>query len=599
MAYIPEEKIEEIKESVDIVSVISDYVDLKKRGQNYIGLCPFHNEKTPSFTVSQNKKIFHCFGCGVGGDVISFIMKIEGMSYIEAIKYLADKQGIFLETGEIDKEKYAHRKKLLKINEEAKFFYYKNLLVNDRAKRFIKDRQLNSQMINKFMIGYADDKNSLGKYLIKMGYNEEDLVELGLVNKDRLGNIYDKFRNRVMFPIEDTRGATIAFGGRTLVNDKAKYMNSPQSIAYDKSKNIYGVNNLRNSQKKGKILLVEGYMDVISLTNYGFDYAVASLGTSLTEEQAKLISRYCKNIYICYDGDSAGQMATQRAIDIFKEVDIVPYIVTIPDNKDPDDYVKAYGKEAFERLLVDALDPVMFNYKKLSSKFNLNDISSRLEFIDSLSAMLAKIDRDVIRDEYIKKFSRELDIDYKSLRKDVEAKIANKVSPKIDTSRVEVKNTDTSYQERKLAMDIMILATHYIDRFKAIKDEVDKFNTDIYEYNNYIKFLSDYYDTNKGKTIDEETVRDNFKNEINMYNTIDYIFNDSKSKLDVNKIDLIALDLRAFNLNREKEKIKKEIDLLKSTDLKNEMDDKYQELLHEIFELNKELKAITIERRSL
>lgn len=599
MAYIPEEKIEEIKESVDIVSVISDYVDLKKRGQNYIGLCPFHNEKTPSFTVSPEKKIFHCFGCGQGGDVISFIMKIEGMSYIEAIKYLADKQGIFLETGKVDKEKYAHRKKLLKINEEAKLFYYKNLLVNDIAKRFIKDRQISSKMINKFMIGYADDKNSLGKYLIKMGYLEEDLLELGLVNKDIRGNIYDKFRNRIMFPIEDTRSYTIGFGGRTLVNDRAKYMNSPQSLAYDKSKNIYGVNNLRNGQKAKKLLLVEGYIDVISLTNYGFDYAVASLGTSLTTDQAKLISRYCKNIYICYDGDSAGKMAAQRAIDIFKEIGISTNIISIPDNKDPDDYVKAYGKEAFERLMKDSLDPVMFAYKNLYKKFDFKDISSRLEFIDGLSSILAKVDRDIIRDEYIKKFSKELDIDYHSLKEDIKAKINNKKRPQVIDEKKERKTSTSSYQERKLAMELMILASHYPDTFILIKDEVDKFSTEIYEYNNYMGFLMNLYKENKDKIIDEKLVREHFKNELDMNKTIDYIFSDSKSKLDIGKINLISLDLRAFNINKEKEEIKKEIDLLKSTDLKNEMDDKYQELLYKILKLNKKLKAITIERRSL
>ena len=349
MGFIPQDKIDEIKSVADIVSVIGDYVELKRAGSNYVGLCPFHNEKTPSFSVSPSKGIFHCFGCGVGGDVISFIMQKEGLSYPEAIKFLADKLGILVETNEVNKEKYEHRKKLFEINNEAKLFYYKNLLINDIPKEYIKKRNLNNNLINKFIIGYADGKNSLYRHLLQKGYQKDDIIEVGLINQDEKGNVYDKFRNRLMFPIIDIRGNVIGFGGRALAEARAKYLNSPQSLAYDKSKNVYGVSNLKNSTKVGKIILVEGYMDVISLTNYGFDYAIASLGTSLTHDQAKLIKRYCKNIYICYDGDSAGQNATSRAIEIFKEQDISPNIIVIPDNMDPDDYIKQYGNESFNR----------------------------------------------------------------------------------------------------------------------------------------------------------------------------------------------------------------------------------------------------------
>ena len=374
MGFIPQDKIDEIKSVADIVSVIGDYVELKRSGSNYIGLCPFHNEKTPSFSVSPSKGIFHCFGCGVGGDVISFIMQKEGLSYPEAIKFLADKLGILVETNEVNKEKYEHRKKLFAINNEAKLFFYKNLLINDVPKEYIKKRDLTNSMINKFIIGYADGKNSLYRHLLQKGYQKDDIIEVGLANQDERGNIFDKFRNRLMFPIIDIRGNIIGFGGRTLADAKAKYMNSPQSLAYDKSKNVYGVSNLKNSTKVGKIILVEGYMDVISLTNYGFDFAIASLGTSLTHDQAKLIKRYCKNIYICYDGDSAGQNATSRAIQVFKEIDISPNIIVIPDNLDPDDYIKKYGNESFNKLIDNAMDSIIYEYKKILKKYDINDV---------------------------------------------------------------------------------------------------------------------------------------------------------------------------------------------------------------------------------
>lgn len=595
MGFIPQDKIDEIKSVADIVSVIGDYVELKRAGSNYVGLCPFHNEKTPSFSVSPSKGIFHCFGCGVGGDVISFIMQKEGLSYPEAIKFLADKLGILVETNEVNKEKYEHRKKLFEINNEAKLFYYKNLLINDIPKDYIKKRNLNNNLINKFIIGYADGKNSLYRHLLQKGYQKDDIIEVGLINQDEKGNVYDKFRNRLMFPIIDIRGNVIGFGGRALADSRAKYMNSPQSLAYDKSKNVYGVSNLKNSTKVGKIILVEGYMDVISLTNYGFDYAIASLGTSLTHDQAKLVKRYCKNIYICYDGDSAGQNATSRAIEIFKEQDISPNIIVIPDNMDPDDYIKQYGNESFDRLIDNAVDSVIYEYKKILQKYDINDVKEKIQLIDDLTTLLSKLDREVIRDEYIKRFSDDLNLEYLSLKKDVSSKL-NEVKPNItfhnertDDKKITEKDSINN-QEKITAAEIMTIACFHKDVYYDLKEEFSKFKTKISSYNNFIEFVDFYYSKNNENQIDEKSARDYFKNDIQMDRTIDYLYQKSRDSININNIGRVVLEIKKYLMTQEKENIKSQLDLMQSVEFNEKINKEYNEILNKILEINRQIK---------
>lgn len=595
MGFIPQDKIDEIKSVADIVSVIGDYVELKRAGSNYVGLCPFHNEKTPSFSVSPSKGIFHCFGCGVGGDVISFIMQKEGLSYPEAIKFLADKLGILVETNEVNKEKYEHRKKLFEINNEAKLFYYKNLLINDIPKDYIKKRNLNNNLINKFIIGYADGKNSLYRHLLQKGYQKDDIIEVGLINQDEKGNVYDKFRNRLMFPIIDIRGNVIGFGGRALAEARAKYMNSPQSLAYDKSKNVYGVSNLKNSTKVGKIILVEGYMDVISLTNYGFDYAIASLGTSLTHDQAKLIKRYCKNIYICYDGDSAGQNATSRAIEIFKEQDISPNIIVIPDNMDPDDYIKQYGNESFDRLIDNAVDSVIYEYKKILQKYDINDVKEKIQLIDDLTTLLSKLDREVIRDEYIKRFSDDLNIEYLSLKKDVYNKL-NEAKPNVNFQNERTddnQNTEKdsiNNQEKITAAEIMTIACFHKDVYYDLKEEFSKFKTKISSYNNFIEFVDFYYSKNNENQIDEKSARDYFKNDIQMDRTIDYLYQKSRDSININNIGRVVLEIKKYLMTQEKENIKSQLDLMQSVEFNEKINKEYNEILNKILEINRQIK---------
>ena len=289
---INDDIIEKVHDSSDLVNIVSEYLSLKKTGSNYIGLCPFHNEKTPSFTVSETKQLFHCFGCGEGGDVISFIMKIENLSFVEAVKFLADKQGIPLgKNKKVDKKIISEKEKIYKINKEAARFYYYNLIKNEKPLNYLKNRNINRKVLNKFGLGYAENSwDSIYKHLKGKGYNEEYIEKAGLIGrrKDNTG-YYDKFRNRLMFPIIDTKGRIIGFGGRVLDNSMPKYVNSQDTLVFTKGNNLYGLNLVKKYSDRKRIILVEGYMDVISLFNNGINYSVASLGTAFTQNQAKLL----------------------------------------------------------------------------------------------------------------------------------------------------------------------------------------------------------------------------------------------------------------------------------------------------------------------
>ncbi|MFM1576218.1 DNA primase, partial [Helcococcus ovis] len=380
MGFIPEQQIEELKSRIDIVDIISEYVDLKRAGSSFKGLCPFHNEKTPSFMVNREKNNFHCFGCHEGGDAISFIMKMENLEYIDAIKFIAEKLGFSLEETEYSKEKVSRSNKLYEINSKAARFYFKELLTNQIPQNYLNERGLNKNILNKYFLGYANHNNDLYKYLKKEGFQEQDILDLGLIG-EKNGNYYDKFRDRLIFPILNNKNKVIGFGGRTLNNNNIKYLNSPESDIFIKGKNVYGVNVIKRN-KQEKIILVEGYMDVISLYNYGIDYALASLGTALTEEQAKLILRYSKEVYIAYDGDTAGIKATLRAIEIFKNLDVQLKILEFPNGMDPDEFIKLKGREAFDDMMKKASNVIDYKLKKLyeSSENQINFIKEITQF---------------------------------------------------------------------------------------------------------------------------------------------------------------------------------------------------------------------------
>lgn len=442
MGFIPEQQINDLKDRIDIVDLISEYVNLKRAGSSFKGLCPFHNEKTPSFMVNREKNNFHCFGCHEGGDAISFIMKIENLGYIDAIKFIADKLGVVLEETEYSKDRVNRNNKYYEINSLAAKFYFKNLLTYDFPQEYLKKRGLDKKVLNKYFLGYARNDNSLYAFLKENGFEEKDMLDLGLIGESN-GRYYDKFRDRLMFPILNNKNKVIGFGGRTLIDHKIKYINSPESDIFIKGKNIYGVN-VVNRNRRNKVILVEGYMDVIALYNKGIDYALATLGTALTEDQARMIKRYSNEIFIAYDGDTAGVKATLRAIDIFKNMDVHLGILEFPDDMDPDEYIKKYGKEAFEKLMYKATTPIDFKLNKLMESTN-----NKIEFINEIIMFLSTIQGNVIRDLYIDKSAKFIGVTTDSLRIDVNKEIEkNRSKEKYKTN---IKRQSNGYISNKVA----------------------------------------------------------------------------------------------------------------------------------------------------
>ena len=376
--YYPEELIEEVRTRNDIVEVISGYVRLQKKGSNYFGLCPFHNEKSPSFSVSPGKQMYYCFGCGAGGNVITFLMEYENQTFPEAVRTLAQRAGIALPEADDSKEARqadSRRAKLLEINKEAaKYFYYQ--LRTERGSvgmEYLRKRELSDETMNHFGLGYANKySNDLIQYLKSKGYSEDLIRDAGLCNVDEKHGMYDKFWNRVMFPIQDINHRVIGFGGRVMGDGKPKYLNSPETEIFDKSRNLYGLNFARTS-RKGNVILCEGYMDVIALHEYGYPCAVASMGTSLTAGQARMLKRYTDEIYICYDGDSAGRGATLRGLDILRAEGLRVNVMSLPDKTDPDEFIREHGAEAFSELVRGARELNDYKLYVLMSKYDLSE----------------------------------------------------------------------------------------------------------------------------------------------------------------------------------------------------------------------------------
>ena len=369
-----EEILNEVKQSNDIVDVISQYVHLKRSGRNYFGLCPFHSEKSPSFSVSPDKQIFHCFGCGVGGNVISFISKIEGLNFVEAVQMLAERANIQLPTDEsnVDIKKEELKAKVYKINEFTAEFYHQNLYkpTAKLGQEYVKKRKLTNETLKAFKIGFSGKYNELYKELKKQGFGEEEILESGLVNKNDNGQFIDRYRNRLMFPICDSRGKVIAFGGRVLDDSKPKYINSPENVVYSKGRHLFGLNVAKKGNTK-KLLIVEGYMDVISLHQRGITNVVAPLGTALTEQQGWLLRKNAEQIIISFDSDDAGIKAKIRAIDILQKMGCDLRVLQLEGAKDPDEYIIKYGNIRFQAALEKAMSVLEFKVKVLKKDLNL------------------------------------------------------------------------------------------------------------------------------------------------------------------------------------------------------------------------------------
>ena len=459
--FYPDEIIEEVRNQNDIVDVISEYVKLQKKGANYFGLCPFHNEKSPSFSVSPGKQMYYCFGCGEGGNVISFVMKYENYSFIEAVQMLAFRAGIELPQvtrSKEEKENADKRSQILTINTlAAKFYYY--MLKSEKgalAYHYLRGRELSDNTITGFGLGYSDKySDSLYKYMKSKGYKDDILKETGLFTFEEKG-VHDKFWNRVMFPIMDVNNKVIAFGGRVMGDGKPKYLNSPETKVFDKSRNLYGLNIARTS-RKDYLLICEGYMDVISLHQAGFNNAVAALGTSFTSGHASLIKRYAKEVVLTFDSDGAGIKAALRAIPILREAGLSIKVLSMKPYKDPDEFIKALGPEAYEERIEKATNYFIFQVGTLMNEYNLDDPSEKTEFHNKVADMLLEFEDEIERNNYLESVCRTFNIPLDGLRQLVKKKGLNYIGKKQREEKETIKSGNKEKEEAVvLAQQILL-----------------------------------------------------------------------------------------------------------------------------------------------
>ncbi len=424
--YIPQEILDEIVARCDIVSVINEYVPLKRKGSNYQGLCPFHNEKTPSFSVSPGKQIFHCFGCGKGGNVFRFIMEIEGVSFMEAVEKLAKRANVKLPEKEMtaeQKHRLEQRKRYLQINDFASRYYHKVLMESSQGKPYrdyLKKRQISEEILVKFQLGATPNGwDNLYQALKKRGVSAQEMLDLGLISESRKpGQYIDRFRQRLMFPIGDEKGNIIAFGGRIIDKDSSpqKYLNSPDTPLFHKSRNLYGLHLARTGIRNAdQAIIVEGYMDVISCHQHGITNAVAPLGTAFTPEQGKLLMRNTYQMGISFDGDAAGVKATMRCLDILSDLGCTARVIQIPDQADPDEYLKAHGKEAFEKLIADAQELIMYKIGRYMETTNTETITGKMKVVSMLLPDLRKMQSAVARESAIRQISIRLAVSEKAI----------------------------------------------------------------------------------------------------------------------------------------------------------------------------------------
>ena len=422
--YYSEDLVEEVRLKNDIVDVISGYVRLRRQGSRYFGLCPFHSEKSPSFSVSADRQMYYCFGCHAGGNVFTFLMEYENYTFPEAMKHLADRCGMALPEMEYSKEarRQADQKsRLLEIHKKAaRFFYYQLKQESGRdAYAYLRSRALSEDTIRRFGLGYSSKYNGqLYSYLKKEGYPDELLKDSGLITMDEKRGAYDKFWNRVMFPIMDGNNRVIGFGGRVMGDGKPKYLNSPETKIFDKSRNLYGLNFAR-SARKSNMIICEGYMDVIALHQAGFNQAVASLGTALTAQQSLLLKRYTQEVLLTYDSDEAGTKAALRAIPILKEAGLSVRVLNLKPYKDPDELIKALGTEAFQERIEKAQSSFLFEIEVLERNFNLKDPAGKTAFFDQMARKLLGFSDELERNNYIETLSEQYHISYETLRKKV------------------------------------------------------------------------------------------------------------------------------------------------------------------------------------
>jgi len=582
MARYSEEILNEVRQSNDIVDVISQYVHLKRSGRNFFGLCPFHNEKSPSFSVSPDKQIFHCFGCGVGGNVITFVSQIEGLNFVETVQMLAERANIQLPTlqNNGDTQREILKDKVYKVNEFTAEYYHQNLYKPQAkmAQEYVKKRQLTNETLKSFRIGFSGKFDELYQELKRQGFQEQEILESGLVNKNERGQYIDRYRNRLMFPICDARGRVIAFGGRVLDDSKPKYINSPENVVYSKGKHLFGLNVAKKGDTK-KLLIVEGYMDVISLHQRGITNVVAPLGTALTEQQGWLLRKNSEQIILSFDSDDAGIKAKLRAIDILQNMGCDLRVIQLEGAKDPDEYILKYGNMRFQNVIDKAFSVVEFKVKILKKELDLDNTNDKIKFLNEIAKLISKVDNTMEREVYIEKIAKEYDISKEAIyaevnkltyKNDKSEKILEKAKPVITHKKLETKEVPQAIKRRENTI-ISILLSGDLSIFEIIKQNIkpedfqDEINHEIAK-----KLYEEFEKGNSNINGIIDTLEQEQQNQITMIMAEDYEIENlekaiddiiqayKRDKLNNRKLEILEL-LEQTSNNEEKKELEKEL----------------------------------------
>ena len=588
-----DELLDEIKSKNDIIDIVSQYVVLKRSGRNYMGLCPFHKEKSPSFCVSPDKQIFHCFGCGVGGNVIHFIGKIENLNFIESLELLANRAGIELpKSGNAEDDRISRLKsRVYELNKCAAEFYHQNLYkpTAKPAQEYVKKRRLDNRTLKAFKIGYSGRFNELYTELHSKGFTEEEILASCLVNKNQDGKFIDRFRNRLMFPIFDARDRVIAFGGRVLDDSKPKYINSPEDIVYSKGRHLFAYNLAKKDNPK-TIIIVEGYMDAVSLHQRGISNAVASLGTALTEAQGRLLRRSCEKVVIGYDADGAGQAATLRGLEILQNLGCDIRILQIEGAKDPDEFVVKYGPERFQKHVDSAISLVEFKVKMLKRQLNLENVNDKIKFLNEVANILSKIENNMEREVYIDKISLEYKVSKEAIYAEVNKKLyGNSQSEKklerpvttIREVKQDVEEQEVDEKTKKTESLIIYLLINYPDKSFVRLANIVKNNLIKLEKNKLI--INKLYEEHGKGNINIESIIDLFEDE----NIVNYLSGIMSSNFEITDVDKCIDDVILT--------YKKEILLKKRTDIMNKLNSQNTITKDEVANLEEELNSVIIQ----
>lgn len=586
-----DELLEEIRNNNDIVDIISQYVVLKRSGRNFFGLCPFHKEKSPSFSVSPDKQIFHCFGCGAGGNVFHFLSKIENINFVESVGILAERAGIQLPTldNAEDTKKQLIKSKVYEINTIAAEFYHENLYKPSSkiAQEYVKKRRMDNKTLKTFNIGYAGNFDELYKELVKRGYTEEEMLASSLILKNNNGQFLDRFRKRFMIPIKDVRDRVIAFGGRVLDDSKPKYINSPENIVYSKGRNLFGLN-VAKRNSMDKIIVVEGYMDAISLYQRGITNVVASLGTALTEHQGRLLGKYAKQIIIGYDADGAGQAATMRGLEILQNLgyDVRVLQLDDPNCKDPDEYVIKNGTGRFNKCVDNSISLVEFKVKMLKKSLNINTASDKIKFLNEVSKILSKVENDIEKEIFIERISKEYEVSKEAIYAQTNklqysdskgSKVLERNIAHIKPKKQESEEINEALIKRE-NMVLALLLNEETNAYSSLKNVISE-NDFKYEINRKIAEI--LYDEFEKGNINISSILDKIKDE-EILNQITKIMAADYNITDINKaiIDILNIYEKEKTINKKSQILRK----LEDTNLTKE----------EIASLENELSEIII-----